>query len=107
MIRMEKLDADPLKWGMLFGFFQATVRNQPFSDAEKLTHLQTLTIGKTSQVLAEFACKSPMYTTALDELQKKFGRPDIILNTFIRRLQSFRLPSTHQKFFTHGVFFYR
>ena len=36
-----------------------------------------------------------MYNAALHELQ--YGRPDIIINDFVNRLQSFKQPSTHRR----------
>ena len=80
--RLPKI-GDPLKWSMWFGLFQTTVHNQPVSDAE---HLQTLTIVKANQSIAGLARNSAMYATALQKLQRRFGRPDIIVNNFIKRL---------------------
>ena len=79
-IRKEKFDGDPVRWKFWSGLFQATVHNELISDAEKLIQLQSLTTRKANQSIAGFACNSVVYTTALQELQRRFGWPDIIVN---------------------------
>ena len=44
-----------------------------------------------------YSCNSTMYNAALHELRRRYGRPDIIINDFVNRLQSFKQPSTHHK----------
>ena len=85
-----------MKWSMWFGLFEGTVHNQPISDAEKITHLLTLTTGKENQAISGYFCNSTMYNAALHELRRRYGRPDIIINNFVNRLQSFKQPSTHR-----------
>ena len=38
-----------------------------------------------------------MYNDALQELRRRYGRPGIIINDFVNKLQSFKQPSTHHK----------
>ena len=38
-----------------------------------------------------------MYNAALRKLRRRYGRPDIIINDFVIRLQSFKQPSTHRR----------
>ena len=82
---------------MWFGLFEATIHNQAISDAEKMTHLKTLTTGKANQAICGYYCNSTMYNAALHELRRQYGRPDIIINDFVNRLQSFKQPSTHRR----------
>ena len=82
---------------MWFGLFEATFHNKAISDAEKMTHLQTLTTGKANQAICGYSCNSTMYNAALHELRRQYGRPDIIINDFVNRLQSFKQPSTHRR----------
>ena len=51
-IKLDKYDGDLMKWITWFGLFQATFHSQRISDAEKLTHLQTLTTGNAYQAIA-------------------------------------------------------
>ena len=96
-IKLDKYGGDPMKWNMCYGLFQATVQSQPISDAEKLTHLQTLTTGRAHRAIAGYSCNSAMYATALQELELCFGTPDIIVNNYINNLQQLRMPSTQHK----------
>ena len=85
-----------MKWSMRFGFSKATIHNQPISEAEKITHLQTLTTGKANQAISGYSCESTKYNNALQEL-RRYGRPNIIINDFVNRLQSFKQSSTHRR----------
>ena len=97
-VKIEPFDGNPMKWSMWFGLFEATIHNQPISDAKKMTHLQTLTTGKANQAISGYSCNSTMYNAALHELRRRYGRPDdIIINDFVNRLQSFKQPSTHRR----------
>ena len=80
-----------------FGLFEATIHNQPISGAEMMTHLQTLTTGKANQANTGYYCNITMYNAVLYELRRRYGRPDIIINDFVNRLQSFKQPSTHRR----------
>ena len=62
-----------------------------------MTHLQTLTTGKAKQAISGYSFNSTMYNAALQELRRRYGRPDIIINDFVNRLQSFKQPSTHRR----------
>ena len=81
-VKIEPFDGNPMKWSMWFGLFEATIHNQAISDAEKMTHLQTLTTGKANQAISGYSCNSTMYNAALHELRRRYGRPDIIINDF-------------------------
>ena len=92
-IKVDKYDGDPMKWNMWYGLFQATDHSQATSDAEELTHLQTMTTGRAHQAIAGYSCNSAvMCTTALQELELRFGKPDRIVNNHINKLQQLRLP---------------
>ena len=96
-VKIEPFDGNPMKWSMWFGLFEATIHNQPISDAEKMTHLQTLTTGKSNHAISGYSCNSTMYSAALHELRRRYGRPDIIINDFINRIPSFKQQSTHRR----------
>ena len=63
-----------------------------------MTHLQTLRTGIAQQAIAGFFFNSSMYNAALAELQRRFGRPEVVSNNFWRELRSFPQPSTHEKY---------
>ena len=96
-LKSEPFDGNPMKWSMWFGLFEATIHNQAISDAEKMAHLQTLTTGKANQAICGYSCNSTMSNAALHELRRRYGRPNIIINDFVNKLQSFKQPSTHRR----------
>ena len=96
-LKIEPYDGDPMKWNLWYGLFKTLIHDQPISLAEKMTHLQTLTIGVANQAISGFSCNSQMYDAAIAELQRRFGRPEIIVNKFLHLLQNFRQPSIHQR----------
>ena len=96
-VKIEPFDGNRMKLSMWFGLFEATIHNQLISDAKKMTHLQILTTVKANQANFSYSCKNTKYNAALHELQRRYGRPDIIINDFINRLQSFKQPSTRRR----------
>ena len=96
-IKIEPFTGDPMKWNTWHGLFTTMIVKQPLSVAEKTTHLQTLTTGKADEAIAGFSCNPDLYLLAMEELQRRFGRPDIIVSNFLAQLQTQRPPSTHHK----------
>ena len=96
-IKIEPFNGNLMKWSMWFGLYEATIHNQAISDSKNMTHLQTLTTGKAKQAISGYSFNSTMYNAALQELRRRYGRPDIIINDFVNRLQSFKQPSTHRR----------
>ena len=96
-IKIQPFDGNPMKWSMWLGLFTSTIHSQPITDAEKMAHLQTLTTGRANQAIAGYACNASMYTAALEELKRRFGRPDIIINDFVNQLQNYRPPTLHRR----------
>ena len=96
-VKIEPFGGNPMKWSMWFGLFGATILNQAISDAEKMIHLQTLTTGKANQAISGYTCNSTMYNADLHQLRRRYGRPGIIINDFVNRLHSFKIPSTHNR----------
>ena len=96
-LKNEPYDGDPMKWNLWYDLFKTLIHDQPISLAEKMTHLQTLTIGVANQAISGFSCNSQMYDAAIAELQRRFGRPEIIVNKFLHLLQNFRQPSIQQR----------
>ena len=95
-----------MKWNLWYGLFTTLTHNQPLSLAEKMTHLQTLTAGIANQAISGFSCNIQTYDAALAELQRRFGRPEIIANKFLHLLRNFRQPSIQQRhFFTEFLTF--
>ena len=86
-----------MKWSMWIGLFEATIHNQPISDQEKMTHLQTLTTGKANHAIFGYSCNNTMCNAVLHELRQRYGRPDIIINDFVNRLQSFQQQSIQRR----------
>ena len=95
-IKNDPFTGDPMKWNTWHGLFTTMIDKQPLSVAEEMTHLQTLTTGKAYEAIAGFSCNPDLYPSAMEELKRRFGRPDIIVSNFLAQIQTQR-PSTHHK----------
>ena len=61
-----------------------------------MTHLQkTLTTRKANEAITGFSCNPDLYQCAMEELERQFGRPNVIVSNFLAQLQTQRPPSTH------------
>ena len=82
-LKITPFDGNPMNWNLWFDSFKTLIDSKPLHDAKEMSKLQTLPVGRTSS----------MYQAALDELQHRLTRPDIIVNSFIEKLRTFKTPS--------------
>ena len=91
-LKITPFDGNTMNWNLWFGLFKNLIDSKPLHDAEKMSHLQTLTVGRANEAIRGFSCNSSMHQAALDELEHRFGRPDIIVNSFLDKLRTFETP---------------
>ena len=77
---------------MWYGLFQATVHSQP-NRRRKANTLAVIDNRTRSSFYCQILMHSAMYATAPQELELRFGGPDIIVNNYINKLQQLRMPS--------------
>ena len=92
-LKITPFDGNPMSWNLWFSLFKTLIDCKPLHDAEKMSHLQTLTVGRANEAIRGFSCNSSMYQAALYELEHRFGQPDIIVKSFLDKLRTFKTPS--------------
>ena len=57
-MRITPFDGNPKNRNLWFGLFKTLIDNKPLHDAEKMSHLQTLTVGRANEAIRGFSCNS-------------------------------------------------
>ena len=65
------------------------IDSSPLMNDEKMGHLKCLIIGKTKRAIARLGFSGTMYQQAWKTLQRKFGKPKLIVSTQLAIIQSF------------------
>ena len=67
--------------------FIATVDQRPIPDSEKKSHLKTLLRGKPRSAISETGYSEQFYGAAWSILERKFGRPYVIIDAQLENLR--------------------
>ena len=67
--------------------FIATVDQQPVPDSEKMSHLKTLLTGKARSAISGIGYSGQFYGAAWSILERKFGRPHVIIDAQLESLR--------------------
>ena len=65
----------------------ATVEQRPISDSETMSHLKTLVTGKAKSAISGMGYSGQFYGTAWSILERKFGRPHVIIDAQLKSLR--------------------
>ena len=65
--------------------FEATVHNRDRPDSENMNHLKTLLTGKVKAAVSRMGYSGEFYAQAWELLERKFGRPYLIVDTHIKQ----------------------
>ena len=77
---LQKFNGDPSKWADWYSCFSFIIGDSHFNDGEKIAYLQGLVIGKAKTAIEGFACKRHLYKDAINELNQRFGKPNVIIS---------------------------
>ena len=78
---------NPLEWPEWSSMFIATVDQRPIPDSEKMSHLKTLLIGKARSAISGMGYSGQFYGAAWSILERKFGRPHVIIDAQLESLR--------------------
>ena len=93
-IRIEKFDGEPLKWNEWSSMFSSTIHNnEDITDTERMSYLQSLVIGPAKDRISGFLCNPNFYSSALQELNRRFGNPQNIVGALTKELEAFQRPA--------------
>ena len=86
-LKLNSFDRNPLEWPEWSSMVIATVDRRPIPDSEKMSHLKTLLTGKAKFAISGMVYSGQIYGAALSILERKFGRPHVIINAQLESLR--------------------
>ena len=90
-IRIQKFDGDPLKWNEWNSMFSSIIHNnEDITDTERMSYLQNLVIGPAKDCISGFLCNPNFYSSALQELNRRFGKPQNVVGALRKELEAFQ-----------------
>ena len=93
-IRIQKFDGDPLKWNEWSSMFSSTIHNnEDITDTERMSYLQSLVTGPAKDCISGFLCNPNFYSSALQELIRRFGNPQNVVGALTKELEAFKRPA--------------
>ena len=93
-IRIQKFDGDPLKWIEWSSMFSSTIHNnEDITDTGRMSYLQSLVIEPAKDCISGFLCNPNFYSSALQELNRRFGNPQNVVGALTKELEAFQRPA--------------
>ena len=85
-LKLNNFDGNPLEWPEWSIMFIATVDQRPIPDT-KTSHLKTLLTGTAMSAISEMGYSGKFYGAAWSFLERKFGRPHVIIDAQLDSLR--------------------
>ena len=74
--------------------FSSTIHNnEDITDTERMSYLQSLVIGPAKDCISGFLCNPNFYSSALQELNRRFGKPENVVGALTKELEAFQRPA--------------
>ena len=86
-LKLNNFDGNPLEWPEWSSVFIATVDQRPIPDSEKMSHLKTLLTVKARSAISGMGYSGQFYAAAWSILERKFGRPHVIIDAQLESLR--------------------
>ena len=86
-LRSKNFDGNPLEGPEWSSMFIATVDERMTPDSEKMSHLKTLLTGKAKSAILGMGYSGQFYSAAWNILERKFGRPHVIIDAQLESLR--------------------
>ena len=86
---LPKFSGDPLEWPEWSQLFRATVHAANMDDSVKMIHLKIMVTGKAEEAIADLGYNAEMCNEAWNNLVRKFGKPQTVVNAQLKRIYSF------------------
>ena len=84
-----EFDGNPLQWPEWKGMFTSTVIQSPINNDERMNHLKTLVTGRAKTAIAGLPYDGKWFAEAWAILERKFGRPHVIISAQLDKIQSY------------------
>jgi hypothetical protein len=87
---IKKFDGSPLEYRRFIRQFKTKVVQNTDDDDERLNFLEQYTVGEAHKIVSglSYLEASTGYTAALRELEARYGEPDVVVNSFIKKALS-------------------
>ena len=86
-LKLSNFDGNPLELPEWSSMFISTVDQQPIPDSEKMSYLKTLLTNKSRSATSKMGCSRQFYGAAWSILERKFGRPRVIIDAQLESLR--------------------
>ena len=87
-LKLNSFGGSPIEWPEWSNVFVATVHNREIPSSEKMSHLKTLLTGKARAAIASMGYSGDLYDEAWALLERRFGRPYLIVEAQLNTLRN-------------------
>ena len=94
-LKLKNFDGNPLEGPQLSSVFIARVDQGPIPGSEKMSRLKTLLKGKARSEISVMGYSGQFYCVAWSILERKFGRPHVIIDAQLESLHQARQVKPH------------
>ena len=92
--QLKSFSGDPLRWHDWFSFFKATIHdNVTLTDAQRMTYLQNALTDSAKDSIIGYSYNGEFYYEAMQELQKRFGKPQHVTAAYLDKLEHWPRPT--------------
>ena len=85
-INLPVFEGDPCHWPNWYGMFKALVHDQKLAKTQTMIYLKASVKGSAEKAIAGMFFDGTMYEEAIKELKHRFGNPELISKSLIRKL---------------------
>ncbi|KAK3726367.1 hypothetical protein QZH41_006069 [Actinostola sp. cb2023] len=83
-LKLPHFSGDPLEWPQFIALFKCLVHDQPLTDTQRMTHLQSALTGDAKKAIGGMLNHGHLYKAALTELEAQFGSEEIVARAFMK-----------------------
>ena len=97
-INIKSFGGDPLQWLTFWDSFSAAIdKNHRLSDIEKMNYLNGMLKGEAARAISGLPLTEENYKKAIELLQERFGKPQILTNAYMESLSKIDTPPADTK----------
>ena len=86
---LKPFDGNPLHWPEWSGMIKSTIMRSPITKDQMMNHLKTLVTGKAKIAIGGLAYNGAYFDKAWEILERKFGRPHVIISAQLDKIQNY------------------
>jgi hypothetical protein len=89
---IKKFTGDPLEYKRLMRQFHTKIVNNTDDYDERMNYLEQFTGGEANKIVVglSYLNSNIAYTTAMNELDERYGNPDVVAHSFVKKALSWR-----------------